>query len=87
MEISNNFGRWFGLFCVAISLGVGVVFYFNPTFFDEHLLSALTLTQLFSSFMAFVLGILSIRYWQGIVTLLLLAVSIYMIFTINVGIH
>lgn len=87
MEISNNFGRWFGLFCIAISLGGGVDFYFNRTFFDEHLLSALRLTQFFSSFMAFVLGILSIRHWQGIVTLLLLTVSIYMIFTIDVGIH
>lgn len=75
MEITNKFGKWVGLFSGVISLGVGVVFYFNRTFFDESLLRTLTLTQYFSSLVAFVLGILSIRYWQGIVTLILLIVS------------
>lgn len=87
MKINNNFGKWLGIFCATISLGVGVIFYFNRTFFDEDLLNALTLTQDLSGFAAFILGLLSIRYWQGIVTLVLLIISIYMIFNINVGIH
>lgn len=87
MEINHKFGKWLGLLSAAISLGIGLVFYFRQTFFDETLLTSLMLTQYFSSFVAFVFGMLSIRYWQGIITLILLVVSVYLIFSIDVGIH
>jgi len=87
MDINKKLVKWSGLFSGSISLGINLVFYFNPTFVDSGVLATLMLIHLFSAFLAFVLGILSIRYWQGILTLILVTASVYLSFAIEVGIH
>jgi hypothetical protein len=87
MKPTKEYYKWMALLFVSIALSITIIFYFKRVFYDAELLGQLSISQFISVALAIIFSLLSIRYWQSIVSLVLSILVIYCIWNIEVGIH
>lgn len=87
MNRRKDYYKWISLVSAFIAFSITVIFYFNRVFFDDIVLTRLTVTQFISTIAAVIFSLLSIPGWQSIVSLILSFFVVYGIMHIEVGIH
>jgi membrane glycosyltransferase len=87
MKTFKEYYKWIALLSITIALSVTIVFYFKRVFVDSDVLTTLSITQFISVIIAIIFSLLSIRYWQSIISFALSILVIYCIWNIQVGIH